>query len=92
MSNYRELCDELFSYLEDYLDNLDDDIDYESNSDICEITLVNGSKVIINRQPPNEEIWLATREGGFHYRHDGSEWVDTRDGSKLLDRLTNTLK
>lgn len=90
-ASYAELCDELFAQLDDYLEGRGDDLDYESNGAICEITLLSGAKVIINRQPPAQEVWLAAKSGGYHYRHDGSQWVDTRDGSTLFNRLDSCL-
>ncbi len=30
------------------------------------------------------EIWVAAKAGGFHFRHDGIAWRDTRDGTDLF--------
>ena len=30
------------------------------------------------------EIWVAAKSGGFHFRHDGTAWRDTRDGTELF--------
>ena len=40
--------------------------------------------MIINRHGAAREIWVAAKSGGFHFRHDGSDWRDTRDGSELF--------
>ncbi|MGH8765331.1 MAG: iron donor protein CyaY, partial [Burkholderiales bacterium] len=37
-----------------------------------------------NRHGAAREIWVAARSGGFHFRHDGSVWRDSRDGSELF--------
>ncbi len=34
------------------------------------------------------ELWLATRGGGFHFRHDGDAWMNTRDGGELFAALS----
>ena len=44
---------------------------------------------MINTQPPLQEVWLAARGGGFHYRWAGGRWVDTRDGSEFLASLSH---
>jgi CyaY protein len=31
-----------------------------------------GSKIVINTQPPLQEIWLAARSGGYHFKWDGA--------------------
>jgi CyaY protein len=43
---------------------------------------------VINTQPPLQEIWLAARDGGFHYRHVAGRWLDTRDGSEFFASLS----
>ncbi len=58
---------------------------------ILEIEFDKGSKVIINRNTPAREIWLAAVSGGFHFRCDGEKWVDTRDGIELSRRLSRLL-
>ena len=88
---YASLCEALFEQVEDILDGLDDDVDYESNGDICEVTTADGSKIVINRQPPVKEIWLAAKSGGYHFKHDGDRWVDTRGGTEFFARLESCL-
>lgn len=58
---------------------------------ILEIEFDNGSKVIINRNTAAREIWLAAASGGFHFRCDGGQWADTRDGIELSQRLSQIL-
>ena len=89
-SDYATLCERFFEELEERLDERDD-IDYESNGDICEVTLADGSVLVVNRQPPLREIWLATKGGGYHFRHEGGRWLDTRDGAEFFDRLGECL-
>ena len=91
-NDYARLCDKLFAWLEEFLDSHASDPDYESNGEICEITCANGSQIVINRQPASREIWLAAKSGGFHFRHDGNDWIDTRDGKPFGERLEKCLK
>jgi len=58
---------------------------------ILEIEFDDGAKVIINRNTPAREIWLAAASGGFHFRCDAGQWVDTRDGVELSQRLSRVL-
>ena len=51
---------------------------------VLEIEFDNGSKMVINRHAAAREIWVAARDGGFHFRHDGIAWRDTRDGTELF--------
>jgi CyaY protein len=67
------------------------DVDCKRSGNVLEIEFVgNGSKIIVNSQAPMQEMWVAARTGGFHYKHDGQVWRNTRDQTELfvtLDRL-----
>lgn len=64
-------------------------LDFESPSDgILEIEFDDSSKMVINRHSVAQEIWVAARSGGFHFRRDGEVWRDTRDNAELLAKLT----
>ena len=49
------------------------------------------SRVIVNRQTPNREIWVAARSGGFHFTWREGEWRDTRSGDELFASLSRIL-
>ncbi|WVH08914.1 MAG: Frataxin-like protein CyaY [Fluviibacter phosphoraccumulans EoVTN8] len=69
------------------------DIDFEMQSGILEIECADGSKVIVSPHMIAQEIWVAARSGGFHFRGDGqSGWVDTRTGETLDQRLIEILQ
>ena len=65
------------------------DIDSHRTGGLLELSLPGGSKLILNTQPPLQELWLAARGGGFHYRWVDSAWRDTRDGSELFAALSH---
>lgn len=64
------------------------DIDPQRTGGLLELSFPGGSKLIVNTQPPLQELWLAARGGGFHFRLDGDRWVDTKDGREFFDRLS----
>jgi CyaY protein len=64
------------------------DIDTQRTGGLLELTLPRGSKIVINTQPPLHELWLAARDGGFHFRWDGQHWRDSRDGSEFMSTLS----
>ena len=55
---------------------------------VLEIEFDDGSKIVVNRHAPAQELWVAARSGGFHFRWDGHNWRDTRDGSELYAALS----
>ena len=64
------------------------DIDTHRTGGLLEMSFPNGSKIILNTQPPLHEIWLAARSGGFHYKFVEGAWRDTRDGRELFEVLS----
>ena len=64
------------------------DIDTQRTGGLLEMSFPNGSKIILNTQPPLHEIWLAARSGGFHYKFVEGAWRDTRDGRELFEALS----
>ncbi|RYF97996.1 MAG: iron donor protein CyaY [Caulobacteraceae bacterium] len=65
------------------------DIDAHRTGGLLELSMPGGSKIVLNTQPPLQEIWLAARSGGYHFRWDGSRWVD-REGQEFLARLSQS--
>ena len=64
------------------------DIDTQRTGGLLELSFPNGSKLIVNTQPPLQEIWLASKAGGFHFRFGNDRWLDTRDGSEFFSALS----
>jgi CyaY protein len=74
-TEFNTAVDAILLTIEDAVDALDLDIDLENSAGILTLTFANGSKVIINRQGPTKEIWVAARSGGFHCGHKDDTWV-----------------
>ena len=66
----------------------DADIDNQRVGGMVTITFANGSQIIVNTQKPLHEIWMAARAGGFHYKFDGGNWLDTKGGGEFFANLT----
>jgi len=65
------------------------DIDTGRAGGLVELEFPDGSKIVVNKQPPLHEIWLAARNGGFHFRFTDEGWRDTRDGVDFFARLSD---
>jgi len=65
------------------------DIDAHRTGGLLELSLPNGSKLILNTQPPLHELWLAARSGGYHFRHAGGRWLD-REGREFFEVLSTS--
>jgi CyaY protein len=60
-------------------------------SGVLEIEFADGSRIVVNRHAAAQEIWVAAKSGGFHFRFDGSIWADTRDRRELLAVLSELI-
>ena len=88
-SEFGSLADAALAQIEAGLERSDADLDFAMvSSGVLEIECADGSKIIVNRHSAAQEIWVAARSGGFHFRWDGAVWRDTRDGSELMAALS----
>ena len=84
-SEFERIADAAIAALERALEAGAPDADVQAKgSGMLEIEFDDGSKMVINRHGAAREIWVAARSGGFHFRHDGTAWRDTRDGTELF--------
>ncbi|WP_293777803.1 iron donor protein CyaY [uncultured Oxalicibacterium sp.] len=95
-SEFLEQAEATLNQIEAALEALADDdvldIECSRSGNVLEIELVdNGSKIIVNSQAPMQELWLAARSGGFHFKKQGEDWINTRDGSELFAVLSQAI-
>ena len=74
---------------DDWLQQGTIDIDTNRAGGLVELDFPNGSKIVVNKQPPLHEIWLAARNGGYHFKFADGAWRDTRDGVEFFARLSD---
>lgn len=90
-AEYHRLTDEVLARVEATIDRwLDDDvvdIDAHRTGGLLELALPNGSKLVLNTQPPLHELWLAARAGGYHFHHADGRWID-REGREFFEVLS----
>lgn len=84
ITEFHTIADQLFNDIELFLDNYADehdcDIDYETHGNVITVTFPNNSKIIVNTQEPLLQIWLATRKQGYHFDYINNQWVCNRTG------------
>ena len=74
--------------------SIDDEpgLDVDLEAGILTVTLPDETRVIVNRQTANREIWVAARSGGFHFASREGEWRDTRSGDELFASLARVIE
>jgi CyaY protein len=84
-SEFNQRVDDILVQIEDAIEDSGADIDYETAGGILTLSFEDDSKIIINRQTPVRQIWVATRQGGFHFvYHDKTEQWQLEGGKQDL--------
>ena len=89
---YQDQAESVLKAIEKACDRLNDesdvDIDNQRTGAMVTLTFSNLSQIIINLQKPLQEIWMAARAGGFHYKFNGMQWTDTKNASEFFANLS----
>ena len=86
-TEYLQQTQMLFNTVMAHIEDNYPDLDAQSQGAIVEIENDDGQKIIINQQTPMQEVWLASRSGGYHFKWNGATWVNTRDGADFWEVL-----
>ncbi|MFO1263687.1 MAG: iron donor protein CyaY [Rhodoferax sp.] len=66
----------------------DADLDNQRVGGMVTLTFSDRSQIVINLQKPLHEVWMAAREGGFHYRWTDGTWQDTKGQGEFFSALS----
>lgn len=89
---YLDRAEQLLLAVEQSVDRINDetdaDIDAQRVGGMVTLVFPNRSQIIINLQKPLQEVWLAAKAGGFHFRLQGEQWQDTKGAGEFFERLS----
>jgi CyaY protein len=83
-TEFHQLVDAQLEIIEQIIDDSGADIDYEAAGNVMTLEFEDRSQIIINRQEPMQEIWLASKSGGFHFQYKGQEWICSKTGMEFV--------
>ena len=92
-ARFHDLVDAAKQAVEDIFDDSGLDLDLENSAGVLTVRFENGTQVILSRQEPLRQLWVAARSGGFHFDYDEGEgrWIcDTSEEplGELMARVT----
>ncbi len=87
-SQYNLIAEDLLLAIEEAIEDSGIDIDYEGTGGLLTLTFKNASKIIINKQAPLHEIWVATKFNGHHFVFADEQWTDKRGGGEFWQFLS----
>lgn len=88
-SEYLTRAEAVLAAIERSLDDTDADVEFERSGNVLTLEFENGTKIIVNLQPPMQEIWIAAKSGGYHFRFVDGAWRDTRNGTEFYAALSD---
>ena len=92
-TQYHSKLDIIMTQIEDILDLADSDLDYVNNNGLVTITSESGVQIIISRQAPLLQLWVASPSGGmrFLYNQDLQLWHQEDDQQTSLGQTLTKL-
>jgi CyaY protein len=88
-TEFNEKVDATLLEIEERLEEIDAPVECENVGGILTLSFENDSKIIINRQTPLLQLWVAARSGGYHFDYDeaASRWFRDTDKESLYTLL-----
>ena len=84
--------------LEDIAERLEEiealeDADIDMIDGVLTVEFEDRTQMILNRQEPTKQIWLASPEGPAHFGQSGSgdEWLNDKNGEELFAVLSRVI-
>jgi CyaY protein len=90
-SDFNQLAEKTMMDIEQAIEDSGAEIDYDTISDILTLEFENGSRIIVNKQTPVSQLWVAAKSGGFHFDYDteSQTWrLDSNPDEELLSCLS----
>ncbi len=90
-SDFHEHIDDTLMAIEEAIDEASLNIDYETSGGVLSLTFDDDSRIIVNRQTPARQLWVAAKSGGFHFNYDieNGLWLRDSDQEELFHTLSH---
>lgn len=90
-SEYNIAAEDLLLAVEEAIEECGYDIDYEGVGGLLTLTFKNTTKIIINKQAPLHEVWVATKFNGHHFHFENDQWMDKRGGGEFWQFISSAV-
>ena len=88
-SDFDQIAEDTMVAIEEAIEDCGVDIDYDNAGGILTLEFADGSQIIVNKQAPLMQIWVAARSGGYHFDYDAdsASWRLQGRGDELYAAL-----
>ena len=89
-SEFDQFAEDTMLRIEEAIDDCGVDIDYDNSGGVLTLEFENGSRIIVNKQGPLKQLWVAARSGGYHFDYDADAgcWRLQGQGDELMQALS----
>ena len=91
-SEFMDRAENLLKAVEASCDRINDenraDIDNQRVGGMVTLVFSNQSQIVINLQKPLLEVWMAAKSGGYHYKYEGGQWMDSKGQGEFFANLS----
>lgn len=94
---FNQLTKEVYNKVFYSFEKYDPDVvEADYNLDSISICFHDGTRFVVNRQPPVQQLWLATKNKGYHFNYDekSAQWICDRtkqEFSKVFSQSVSLL-
>lgn len=85
------VLDALTEGIETAAEEADLDLEVTRAGNVITLEFADRSQMVINSHEAAGEVWVASKRGGFHFRPQQTQWIDSRSGRELLALLTDEI-
>ncbi|MBE2896932.1 iron donor protein CyaY [Pasteurellaceae bacterium HPA106] len=90
VTEYHQRVEKTWAEIETAIEEQEIDVDCDILGSVFSITFADGQQIVINKQEPLLELWLASKLGGYHFKYHGGQWL-TADHQEFFQLLTDAL-
>ena len=90
-TEFIELAESTLQRIQAAVEAAADEVDVDRQGNVLTIEFDDGFQIVINKQTPTQQLWLASLKGGHHYERSGDQWVDTCSRRTILRDLSALL-
>jgi CyaY protein len=87
-AEFHRAAEAMMTRIEEAIEASGAEIECENAGDVLTLEFANGSKIIVNKQTPAHELWVAAKSGGYHYALREGQWRNTQSHAELLADLS----
>ena len=91
-TEFMDHAEMLLKAIEGNCDRINDqmiaDLDNQRTGGMVTIVFANRSQIVVNLQKPLHEVWLAAKSGGYHYKFNSGQWMDTKGQGEFFANLS----